>query len=848
MADDLENQPPQELWCPSCFTMVGDAPWCPSCGLEQLGSDAARLRVVVARLHEATVERDEFDREIGQLQFERAALSGTLQWRQNSLPPAADRRVEAIPRGDWRPERIRDALLWLGSLLLIISAITFAVVAWARLSPYGRAGMLVAATLVAAGLTRSVRGRLRPTAQALAALTIGMTLVDWRALERTPLAHDIGVAAWWALGLAVIGVGALVVARRSELTVVRVAPAIVLPAAAAASLLALSPTLTQGTLGIAAITTLLIVAGTVTHRRGHEAAVVTTLDGLAIIGQLATMGLAAAAVIEPIVSASPDPVHTLMGPALGVLAIAAPPAARVFLSRLRPSPFVDLLTTIAWSTPIAALAVAAGPGTDGFRLLALIAGVAGAVALAARLVPAPWQTGARAAGLLGFAVPLIGAIGPVGVAWSRALSWLHDGWTGSLEMHLRGNFGPLRSAAIQHAGPVVIILIALAIVAATQGRLFATPKLGFERAVVGIASGLALAVAVTALDPTIGIAFGVHLTLGLACVIAAIAWDASEPQRSRDLLVTAAVVLVPAIGWAAVSVTATIVALAVVTLTSIAASIAASIRTRPATRPIAAAVAGLSLMAEAGVIAHALEARDAIAGFVVLTAAGALLLSARFFRPLAFARVDLEVASVIGGATGLLLAANESAWRTIALVVLVPVMVAAARRTDERADGYGTAAAIVAVGATISVVARAPVMVELFSIPSAVAALVIARIRTHDTQRPSWATVGPGLLIGFAPSVAVVIAHGGTLRPILVLVAAGITIAIGVRSNLRAPIDVGGLSALVLAIDGIAPVAAGLPRWLLIGTIGALALWAGATADRRLEQLRRWRTAVDQLG
>lgn len=844
MADDLENQPPQELWCPSCFTMVGDARWCPSCGLEQLGSDAARLRVVVARLHQATVERDELDREIGQLQFERAALSGTLQWRQTSLPPAGDRRVEAIPRGDWRPERIRDALLWLGSLLLIISAITFAVVAWARLSPYGRAGMLVAATLVAAGLTRSVRGRLRPTAQALAALTIGLTLVDWRALERTPLAHDINASAWWALGLAVIGVGALVVARRSELTVVRVAPAIVLPAAAAASLLALSPTLTQGTLGLAAITTLLIVAGTVTHRRRHEAAVVTTLDGLAIVGQLATMGLAVAAVIEPIVSASPDPVHTLMGPALAVLAIAVPPAARVFLSRLRPSPFVDLLTTIAWSTPIAALAVAAGPGTDGFRLLALIAGVAGAVALAARLVPAPWQTGARAAGLLGFAVPLIGAIGPVGVAWSRALSWLHDGWTGSLEMHLRGNFGPMRSAAIEHAGPVVIILIALAIVATTQGRLFATPKLGFEGAVVGIASGLALAVAVTALDPTIGIAFGVHLTLGLACVIAAIAWDASEPQRSRDLLVTAAVVLVPAIGWAAVSITATVVALAVVTLTGI----AASIRMRPATRPIAATVAGLSLMTQAGVIAHALEARDAIAGFVVLTAAGALLLGARFLRPLAFARVDLEVASVIGGATGLLLAANESAWRTIALVVLVPVMVAAARRTDERADGYGTAAAIVAVGATISVVARAPVMVELFSIPSALAALVIARIGLHDTQRASWATVGPGLLIGFAPSVAVVVAQGGTLRPVLVLVAAGITIAIGVRSNLRAPIDVGGLSALVLAIDGIAPAAAGLPRWLLIGTIGALALWAGATADRRLEQLRRWRTAVDQLG
>ena len=843
MADDLGNPPPQELWCPSCLAMVGDAPACPSCGLHQVGADAARLRVVVARLHQATVERDALEGELGQLRFERAALFGTLQGRQNPLSPAAAGRPEAIPRGDWRPEHIRDALLWLGSLLLIIAAITFAVVAWARLSPYGRAGMLVAATLVAAGLTHSVRGRLRPTAQALAALTIGLTLVDWRALERTSVAHGVGAAAWWAVGLAVIGAGVLAVGRKSELTVVRVAPTIMFPAAAVATLLALSPTLTQATIGMAFITVALIIAGAVAHRRQHETAVMTALDGLAIVGQLTMMSIAAAAVLEPIVSASPDPVRTLMGPALAVLVIAVPPAARVFLSRFRPSAFVDLLTTIAWSAPIGAIAVAAAPGTDGFKLLALIACLAGAVVLAVRVVPTPWQTGARNAGILGFAVPLLGAIGPITVAWSRAFSWLNKGWTGTLGMHLRGNFGPMRSAAIQHAGPVVITLIVLAIAASVHGRLFATSKLGAERVVVGIVGGLSLTVAVTALDPTIGIALGVHLSVGVACMIAAIAWDVRQPRRSRDLFVTAAVVMLPAIGWAAVSVSATIVALAVVALTGI----GASIRMRPSVRPAAAAIAGLSLMTEAGVIAHGLGARTAVVGFVVLTAAGALLLSARFLRPFAFARVDLEVASVIGGATGCALAAGESPWRTIALVVAVPLLVAAGRHRDERADSYGIGAVIVAIGATVSLTTRTPEMVEIFSIPSALAALVIARIGSHDTRRASWATFGPGLLIGFAPSVTVVVAHGGTLRPVLVLVAAGIAIAVGVRSNLRAPIDIGGLSALVLAIDGIAPVAAELPRWLLIGTIGALALWAGATADRRLDQLRRWRTAVDQL-
>ncbi len=848
MAEDLGNPPPQELWCPSCLAMVGDAPECPSCGLQQVGADAARLRVIVARLHEATVARDELEQELEQLRYERSALFGMLRGRHDTLSLAATGRPEAgrpevIPRGDWRPEHIRDALLWLGSLLLIIAAITFAVVAWARLSPYGRAGMLVAATLVAAGLTHSVRGRLRPTAQALAALTIGLTLVDWRALERTSVAHGVGAAAWWAVGLAAIGAGVFAVGRKSELTVVRVAPAIVLPAAAVATVLALSPTLTQATIGVAFITVALIMAGTVAHRHQPERAVVTTLDSLAVVGQLATMGLAAAAVLEPIMTAAPDPARTLLGPALAVLTIALPPAVRVFLGRFRPSPYGDLLTTIVWMAPIAAIAVAAAPGTDGFRLLALIACLAGGVALASRIVPTPWQAGARAAGTLGFAAPLLGAIGPITVAWSRSFSWLNDGWTGTLGMHVRGNFRPIRSAAVEHAGPVVVILLAFAIAAFAQHLMFATSKLGVERLAAGVATGLALAVAMTALDPTIGIALGVHLSVGVACLTAAIAWDMRHPRRSRDLFITAAVVMLPAIGWAAVSVSATIIALAVVTLTGI----GASISMRPAARPPAAGVSCLSLMAEVGVIAHGLGARDAAVGFIVLIAAGALLLGARFLRPFAFARVDLEVASVIGGATGCALAAGESAWRTIALVVAVPLLVGAGRHRDERADSYGIGAVIVAIGATVSLTTRTPEMVELFSIPSALAALVIGGVGSPDPRRSSWATFGPGLLIGFAPSVAVVIAQGGTLRPVLVLVGAGIAIAVGVRSNLRAPIDVGGLSALVLAIDGIAPVAAELPRWLLIGTIGALALWAGATADRRLDQLRRWRTAVDQL-
>jgi hypothetical protein len=101
--------------------------------------------------------------------------------------------------------------------------------------------------------------------------------------------------------------------------------------------------------------------------------------------------------------------------------------------------------------------------------------------------------------------------------------------------------------------------------------------------------------------------------------------------------------------------------------------------------------------------------------------------------------------------------------------------------------------------------------------------------------------------VGFVTSVVLAVDHGDGWRVVLVLLAASGVVAIGARARLGAPIVVGSVALLVLAIDGAAPYAAALPRWLLIGTAGAFALWAGATADRRVEQVRRWRNAVDQL-
>jgi len=49
----------------------------------------------------------------------------------------------------------------------------------------------------------------------------------------------------------------------------------------------------------------------------------------------------------------------------------------------------------------------------------------------------------------------------------------------------------------------------------------------------------------------------------------------------------------------------------------------------------------------------------------------------------------------------------------------------------------------------------------------------------------------------------------------------------------------GAATLVALALDLVAPEAARLPRWTVLAAAGALLLWAGATFERRREDLRR---------
>lgn len=76
------------------------------------------------------------------------------------------------------------------------------------------------------------------------------------------------------------------------------------------------------------------------------------------------------------------------------------------------------------------------------------------------------------------------------------------------------------------------------------------------------------------------------------------------------------------------------------------------------------------------------------------------------------------------------------------------------------------------------------------------------------------------------------------MRPVVLTMAAVVCVLVGAVRRLRAPMELGAATLLVLGIDNVGPVVAQLPRWITLGVAGLLLLWLGATAERRTAQVQ----------
>lgn len=821
----MTTAPP--TWCPRCLALTEGAPVCGRCGLDQGGDDVGRLRVVVHRLSQIDAAAAALGRERSELAAERerllAAVGGTNRDGGDDDIPALYRQDT---RGaEWRADVVRDVLLWLGGALLAIAALTFAAFAWQRLDDAGRAAMLAGATVLAGFAATGLRERLTATAEVFAALTLALLMIDWLALRRAGVGAGLDLPTWWAIGTLVAGGAALAAGRMFASARIITVGAIAASAYLAAFALAeTAPSISMG-LSVGA-------SGLVAGRAGLQRLGWDASAGLASIAAFVFSASAVVAVLVGVADHGEPTLALVLASALVALAPVAGAAAtedRVFR---------DALTAAATLAVLGAASIAWWSTADDAWLASLVAATALVVSAAGSFTPATVRRG-----VVGAASSLLGAVtvasagvvgvavlGPVGIVED---AWSHDPSTGIVRAL------PV-SAPIDQAGPIAAVLLCAAAGAAMlvlRSRDDEALTIGAAVA-AGSASAAAMSLLPLAFESRVDVAAAVTASPALAAVVLTGLADRRRWTVWRAALVAGGLTLAPAaIGWAMAAEPTTIVLCAAALVASAAA--AALARPQGTTRLAMVGLTGVPFVALAAMAARAADATATQVGIVATGAAAVVLIAASLWRE--DDGWPAEVIAAVAMGVGLGLAFDDEVDLAIALTLLSPALAVAGTRADRR--WYVAAASAVAVFATWAWLVVADVRtLEAYTLPAAVGALAAGEVRRRIApSSSSWLVYAPALVVSFAPTLAVAVVDDGLIRPVVLGVAAAAVTAAGARWQLQAPLVIGTGTLAILALDTLGPVAAELPRWLTIAVVGAVVLWLGATADRRLTQLRRAR-------
>jgi hypothetical protein len=484
----------------------------------------------------------------------------------------------------------------------------------------------------------------------------------------------------------------------------------------------------------------------------------------------------------------------------------------------------------------------------------LLAGLAvlGAAGVAlARALPRALERGAAvtAAGLL--AVGLVGLVEPLLGALVAPLAWVDTPWTARLtaDAAVAVQRLPLARGGLDGLGPTVVMLLACvaaagAAAAKVRGTRLVEPWPAAVATALGAGTGVMAVLPLAAGWPLWGALGSVAAGALGAAAVAVVADRAGREHAAGALVACAAVLLVLAVAWALASEAGTLaLAAGLIAVGALITGVSRGVWLRCC----GAAVASAAVMGESAAIVASTGAATAPVGLAVAVAAVAVLVVGSLWRRQAVKGPVLEAVGIIGLVLGVLLAGTERRWLAITLTAAVPLLLAAAARPDRRA--YAWSAAAVAVVATWAWLSLAGVTLpEAYTLPAAALALLAGALARHRApQLSSWLAFGPGLVAALLPSLGLALEQDGVARPLLLTAGALLVVLAGARARLQAPLVLGAVTLLALGVDAVWPVAAQLPRWATIGAAGLLLLWLGATAERRLAQLREFRERLQGL-
>ena len=532
--------------------------------------------------------------------------------------------------------------------------------------------------------------------------------------------------------------------------------------------------------------------------------------------------LAAGAALRSL--AAPDLAVTELAVLTVLLAVAAALSRRALGAALYTAAALTAAAGLAWS---AAWAAGWPPAWAAFAMLAV-------TVLAAALSTVLRQRSPLRAGVLDAGAVVIAAASLAGATGDRAAfsliavtaalaasaaAWRRDGRAQAVAVAF--SCSGVAAALIAQSGPLAGALLAPARVAAHPWRghvaIGTAHPAGLPFAViVGASCVVALAsaagaargrrasldVAAVALTPVAflaaaacGLGYWPLAGLLLALTLGLAGWAAAgpDPVPAWAALLTA----VLAVSWGLAAPLATVLALA-------------------------ASTAGCVLVGQ--------RARHAAAGAV---AAG--------LAPLAAGALAVAAVLAVGGV----------AWQAgLAMLDVVAAAFAGPGR-DRRQPAWALVAAL-EIGCCAALAAAGAGSPEPYVVPAALIALapVLRRLgpAAAGSGVSSWRTWGAGLALGFLPSLIACWLTAGWIRPVALAGCAAAVAVAGGRARLRAPLLAGTAVAVLAAARELAPVTARLagllPGWIPVAAVGAALLWAGATYEARLRNLRAVRRSL----
>ncbi len=206
-------------------------------------------------------------------------------------------------------------------------------------------------------------------------------------------------------------------------------------------------------------------------------------------------------------------------------------------------------------------------------------------------------------------------------------------------------------------------------------------------------------------------------------------------------------------------------------------------------------------------------------------------------------RLVEAVTLVFAGAwsgTAALAGASASPYQFAAALITVGILTLLYAATPGRLAFSYLGSLSIAAGSGVLMAEAEVTTIEAYTAPLALLLAVIGWVQwSRRPDLPTNVTMGPTLIVALLPSLLVAVGEGSTPRLVLVTVAATVALVAGLSQQWQAPVTVGAVVLVVVAITQGGPLMEYVRGWVILGVAGAVLLTIGVAWERAVVAGRR---------